>query len=94
MHVASHPHKNLKTLEILGYYGRVSDFELVLYAIENAAGLKKILIDPRHRGQNKVTTVKDFSKIEETAQSSAKRQFESVSLPKGVHLAIRSLVHL
>ncbi|XP_076903733.1 F-box/LRR-repeat protein 13-like [Bidens hawaiensis] len=44
--VAPEGHKHLKLLEIVGYYGRISDLELAVYAIDNAVGCKKIVIDP------------------------------------------------
>ncbi|KAJ0888132.1 putative FBD domain-containing protein [Helianthus annuus] len=44
---APHVHKHLKRLEEMsGYYGRISDLELAVYVIDNAAALKKIVIDP------------------------------------------------
>ncbi|GJX38848.1 F-box domain containing protein [Tanacetum coccineum] len=42
-----HSFPHLKYLEIVGYRGIVSDYQIVLYMIGNAAGtLKKIVIDP------------------------------------------------
>ncbi|GKC26015.1 F-box domain containing protein, partial [Tanacetum coccineum] len=42
-----HSFPHLKHLEIVGYRGIVSDYQIVLYMIGNAAGtLKKIVIDP------------------------------------------------
>jgi hypothetical protein len=40
------PHYYLKVVEIGGYYGGSSAFELAMYFIENAMILEKIIIDP------------------------------------------------
>ncbi|KVI09942.1 hypothetical protein Ccrd_011660 [Cynara cardunculus var. scolymus] len=44
--VAKQPHEHLEVVEIGGYYGRTSDFELAMYFIENGVALKKLVIDP------------------------------------------------
>uniref|UniRef100_UPI001CB8E8BD F-box/FBD/LRR-repeat protein At3g26920-like n=1 Tax=Erigeron canadensis TaxID=72917 RepID=UPI001CB8E8BD len=85
--VASTPHDQLKTFEIVGYYGRISDFELVVHIIENAARLEKILIDTRHHSEKGTTAVKK----EEAERSFAMRrrqQLESITLRDGVDLVI------
>nr|XP_043616051.1 F-box/FBD/LRR-repeat protein At1g78750-like [Erigeron canadensis] len=86
--VASTPHHQLKTFEIVGYSGRISDFELAAHIIENAARLEKILIDTRHQSETVTTGVKNSSKKEEAARSSAMRQLKSISLGDEVDLVI------
>ncbi|PWA89484.1 Nnf1 [Artemisia annua] len=88
-HAASHPHTHLKIFQFMGYYGRNNDLELVLYVINNAIGLKRILIDPRDQNPNNYayTGYRDASKIEEAGRSSAKRKLKSMS-PPGVELVI------
>ncbi|XP_076903731.1 F-box/FBD/LRR-repeat protein At4g26340-like [Bidens hawaiensis] len=85
--VAPEGHKHLQLLEIIGYYGRISDLELAVYAIESAAALKKIVIDPCCHASGEDFPVKDFSKRERAARSSARRQLTPI-LPPGVNLAI------
>ncbi|KAJ0525673.1 putative F-box domain, FBD domain, F-box-like domain superfamily protein [Helianthus annuus] len=80
-------HKHLKVIEIIGYYGRISDLELAVYAIENAAALKKIIIDPRCHAFEVEYTREEFMKREQDARSTAKRQLTPL-LPPGVDLAI------
>lgn len=87
-HAASHPHTHLKIFQFMGYYGRNRDLELVLYVINNAVGLKRILIDPRDQNPKNYTHIgRDASKIEEAGRSSAKRKLKSIS-PPGVELVI------
>ncbi|PWA53122.1 FBD domain, Leucine-rich repeat domain, L domain-like protein [Artemisia annua] len=57
---AKHPHKHLEVVEILGYYGRTSDVELVVYFIYNANALHKIIIDPRYQGILYQVGLKEF----------------------------------
>lgn len=40
------PHHNLKVVEVVGYRGRTNAVEHVMYLIENAVGLERIVIDP------------------------------------------------
>ncbi|KAK1431572.1 hypothetical protein QVD17_08032 [Tagetes erecta] len=87
-HVAApHLHKHLKFLEIIGYYGRISDLELAVYVIDNAVALKKITIDPCCHASEGRLTREDFLKREQAARCSAKRQITPL-LPPGVDLAI------
>ncbi|CAK9183665.1 unnamed protein product [Ilex paraguariensis] len=46
--VARCSHQNLEEVEVFGYYGRKSELELVIYLLENAVALKKIIIDPHN----------------------------------------------
>lgn len=80
-------HEHLKFLEIIGYYGRISDLELAVYAIDNAVALKKIIIDPCCHAYDGDLTSEDMMKREQAARCSAKRQITPL-LPPGVALAI------
>ncbi|KAK6135841.1 hypothetical protein DH2020_030407 [Rehmannia glutinosa] len=62
-------HQFLKLVEIVGYYGRTSDAELVLYFIENAVALQKIIIDPRNQILERSPIGIDQIKKEESAQN-------------------------
>ncbi|KAI7752293.1 hypothetical protein M8C21_012806 [Ambrosia artemisiifolia] len=84
---APNVHQHLRVLEIIGYYGRISDLELAVYAIDNSAALKKIVIDPCCHASEVDFTREDFLKKEQAARSSAKRQLTPL-LPPGVELAI------
>ncbi|KAI7741284.1 hypothetical protein M8C21_021612 [Ambrosia artemisiifolia] len=84
---SAHVHEHLKLLEIIGYYGRISDLELAVYAIDHAAALKKIVIDPCCHASGGDFTREDFAKKQQAARSSAKRQLTPL-LPPGVDLAI------
>ncbi|KAI3783516.1 hypothetical protein L1987_42600 [Smallanthus sonchifolius] len=87
-HVAApHLHEHLKVLEIIGYYGRISDLELAVYVIDNAVALQKIVIDPICHACDGDVTAQDFFKGVKAARSSARRQL-TPTLPPGVHLAI------
>ncbi|KAI3783519.1 hypothetical protein L1987_42603 [Smallanthus sonchifolius] len=67
-HVAApHLHEHLKVLEIIGYYGRISDLELAVYVIDNAVALKKIIIDPICHASDGGLTAEDFLKREKAA---------------------------
>ncbi|PRQ27170.1 putative FBD domain-containing protein [Rosa chinensis] len=39
-------HEYLRVVEVAEYHGRTSDFELVMYLIENAVELEKLVIRP------------------------------------------------
>ncbi|KAJ0542101.1 putative F-box domain, FBD domain, leucine-rich repeat domain superfamily [Helianthus annuus] len=82
-----HVHEHLKLLEMIGYYGRISDVELAVYFIENAAALEKIVIDPCCHASGGDFTTEDFLKREQAARSSAKHQVKPI-LPPGVDLVI------
>ncbi|KAI7741288.1 hypothetical protein M8C21_021616, partial [Ambrosia artemisiifolia] len=84
---AAHVHKHLKFLEIIGYYGRISDLELAVYVIDNAAALKKIVIDPSCHAFGGRLSIQDCLKKQPAARSSAKCQLTPL-LPPGVDLAI------
>ncbi|XP_076903734.1 F-box/FBD/LRR-repeat protein At4g26340-like [Bidens hawaiensis] len=85
--VAPEGHKHLKHVEIIGYYGRISDIELAVYVIDNAATLKKIVIDPSCQAYGDDLTAWDCLKRQRAARSSAKRHLTPL-LPPGVDLAI------
>ncbi|CAI9302662.1 unnamed protein product [Lactuca saligna] len=84
------PYNNLCLLELMWYYGRMSELELVTRIIENAAALKQIVIDPHCQGRignTPVMKLKKNLKIEETARTYAQSQLKSVT-PQGVKLVI------
>nr|XP_043629223.1 FBD-associated F-box protein At4g10400-like [Erigeron canadensis] len=85
---ATHRHEHLKKLTIKGYYGRISDLELVVYVIENSIALKEIVIDPSCVYSSEDLTVEKKLKCEKQARSSAIRQLKSI-VPGGVELIIK-----
>ena len=42
-----YPNEHLKELEIVGFVGRAIDIELIVYLLESATHLEKIVINPR-----------------------------------------------
>ncbi|MFS7968978.1 putative F-box domain, FBD domain, leucine-rich repeat domain superfamily [Helianthus anomalus] len=84
---APHVHKHLKRLEMSGYYGRISDLELAVYVIDNAAALKKIVIDPCCQAFGGRLSKEDCLKRLPAARSSAKHQLTPL-LPPGVDMEI------
>lgn len=40
------PHHNLKEVEVFGYGGRPNEDQLIIYFIENAVSLEKIIVNP------------------------------------------------
>nr|XP_043627687.1 F-box protein At4g09920-like [Erigeron canadensis]XP_043627688.1 F-box protein At4g09920-like [Erigeron canadensis] len=85
---ASHCHKHLKLLKVEGYYGRISDLELVVYVMENAIALQNIVIDPSCLYSREGLTAANKLKVEQQARSSAKRQLQPI-VPQGVELTIK-----
>ncbi|KAA8534056.1 hypothetical protein F0562_031573 [Nyssa sinensis] len=81
------PHQYLKLVEMVGYYGRISDVELAMYFIENAIALQKIVIDPRNQILERTPVGVDEINREEAARSHAKQQLEAKK-PPGVQLVI------
>ncbi|KAL3653484.1 hypothetical protein CASFOL_003165 [Castilleja foliolosa] len=80
-------HKFLKLVEIVGYYGRTSDAELVMYFIENAVSLQKIVIDPRNQILERSPARIEQIKKEESARKRAMQQLVPET-PPGVQLVI------
>ncbi|XP_024969196.1 F-box/FBD/LRR-repeat protein At4g26340-like [Cynara cardunculus var. scolymus] len=88
--VADHPHEHLKRFEFVGYYGRISDLELVMYVVYNAVALQKILLDPRGSTRSGTTTTEASVKAVEVARSFASRQLEkSMPLGRGVEYRLK-----
>ncbi|PWA80837.1 F-box domain, FBD domain, Leucine-rich repeat domain, L domain-like protein [Artemisia annua] len=85
-HAAPHRHEHLKLLEIGGYFGRISDLELAVYVMDNAA-LRKIIIDPVCAAFGGNLIAEDFLKREQAARCSAERELRPI-LPRGVELVI------
>lgn len=84
-----HRFSHLKHLEIGGYRGLVSDFQIALYMIGNAAGtLKKIVIDPSiHPYDARFLTTKESLKIKDASRSHARTEL-SQCMPPWVELAV------
>ncbi|KAL3630591.1 hypothetical protein CASFOL_023575 [Castilleja foliolosa] len=80
-------YKFLKLVEIVGYYGRTSDAELVMYFIENAVSLQKIVIDPRNQILERLPARIEQIKKEESARKHAMQQLVPKT-PSGVQLVI------
>ncbi|CAH9131085.1 unnamed protein product [Cuscuta epithymum] len=82
-------HQNLKVFQYLGYYGRCSDMEVVVFILENCIGLQQIIIDP--------TVQTDFLhepldpgelEQEEVGRSYAKEQLKPI-IPPHIQFVIR-----
>ncbi|KAL7098307.1 hypothetical protein ACP275_09G008600 [Erythranthe tilingii] len=43
----SYKYVHLKEIEFAGYYGRISELELIIHLLENCVSLEKITVDPR-----------------------------------------------
>ncbi|PWA60318.1 FBD domain, Leucine-rich repeat domain, L domain-like protein [Artemisia annua] len=83
-----HPHQHLKLLQFLGYYGRISDFELAAYIIKNAVSLKKVVIDPCCQAWMESQICDEFFiKQERIARSCIQRQLVPI-MPRGVDLVL------
>ena len=82
-----HPHKHREVVEIVGYYGHTSDVELVVYFIDNAKALHKIIIDPRYQVLERTPIGNIQLKKEKAARDCAKKQLEQRT-PEGVELVI------
>ncbi|XP_071922815.1 F-box/LRR-repeat protein At3g58900 isoform X5 [Coffea arabica] len=88
---ASFPLQHLKVVELLGYYGRRSELELVEYFLENAIVLEKLIIDPRDpRNVTFPKTRKERKqekKQEKLARICAKQQIEGL-IPSHIEFSI------
>lgn len=84
-----HSFPYLKRLEISGYCGRDSDFQIALYMIGNAtSSLKKIVIVPScHPYDKDVLTTEKSLKREEAGRSHAKSRLSECT-PPWVELAV------
>ncbi|XP_059458438.1 uncharacterized protein LOC132188042 [Corylus avellana] len=85
------PHYYLKVVEIGGYYGGSSAFELAMYFIENATKLEKIIIDPQYQFRWHETLgiveTKEKQEQEQTGRCRARRQLEA-KVPHRIKLEI------
>ncbi|XP_058223298.1 uncharacterized protein LOC131333015 [Rhododendron vialii] len=80
-------HKYLKVVEMAGYYGGTSDFELAMYFIEIVVALDKVVIDPRCQYSHSIRSP-ESTKCEELAgRSRAYWQFQG-KVPMGVELVL------
>lgn len=79
--------KYFKEVEVSGYYGRTCEVELIVYLLENADALEKIIIDPRNNTSVVgVPRIYDFEE-EKTARICAKQQLQEL-VPEHVELII------
>ena len=84
---ASFPLQHLKVVELLGYYGRRSELELVEYFLENAIVLEKLIIDPRGPRNLKSRKTRKEKKQEKLARNCAKQQLRGL-IPSHVEFSI------
>ncbi|XP_071923899.1 F-box/LRR-repeat protein At3g58900-like isoform X3 [Coffea arabica] len=88
---ASFPLQHLKVVELLGYYGRRSELELVEYFLENAIVLEKLIIDPRDpcnvTWPKTRKERKQEKKQEKLARICAKQQIEGL-IPSHIEFSI------
>ncbi|CAK9183101.1 unnamed protein product, partial [Ilex paraguariensis] len=76
-------HQHLEEVELAGYYGRITDLELVMYFFENAVAFKKIIVDPRDPySLGLPKKIKEIKK-ENAARVRAKQQLKG-RVPAGV----------
>ncbi|XP_059657317.1 F-box/FBD/LRR-repeat protein At4g00160-like [Cornus florida] len=82
----SRPHQYLKVVELIGFVGRKSDYELAMYLIKSAVNLEKITFDPRD--PLLIGTPWEFMETKEkrTARKRAKKL--GTKLPAGATLVI------
>ncbi|KAG5560111.1 hypothetical protein RHGRI_003411 [Rhododendron griersonianum] len=81
------PCPHLEEVELAGYYGRITDLELVRYFVENAVSLKKIVIHPHDRYSPEIPKEIDDIGKENAARVRAKQQLEG-EVPVGIELVI------
>ncbi|CAH9115434.1 unnamed protein product [Cuscuta epithymum] len=83
------PHQHLKVFQYLGYYGRCSDMEVVMFILENCVGLQQIIIDPSVPLAY-LHAPPDLGELEqdEAGRSYAKQQLEPI-IPPHISFAIR-----
>jgi hypothetical protein len=83
------PHNYLKVVEISGYYGGSSDFELAMYFIENATVLEKLIIDPRCQTElcGMASIIENWEAYENLARYRAEQQLKS-EVPSRIKLEI------
>lgn len=81
------PCPHLEEVELAGYYGRITDLELVRYFVENAVSLKKIVIHPHDRYSPEIPKEIDDTGKENAARVRAKQQLEG-EVPAGIELVI------
>ncbi|CAI9111558.1 OLC1v1011809C1 [Oldenlandia corymbosa var. corymbosa] len=85
--VSSPPLQRLKVVEILGYFGRKADDELVMYFLENGTALERIILDPRSPEIMYRKRIKK-PKAEKMARIHAGALFKELMIPSFVELVI------
>ncbi|KAE9453164.1 hypothetical protein C3L33_14934, partial [Rhododendron williamsianum] len=76
MKAVKSPCPHIEEVELAGYYGRITDLELVRYFVENAVSLKKIVIHPHDRYSPEIPKEIDDIGKENAARVRAKQQLE------------------
>lgn len=84
--VVNCPLHHLKEVRLYGYYGRTSELELVMYFLENAIVLEKIIIDPKPYNFHIKWEPKESKRVR-IAREYAKLQLES-EVPSHIELVI------
>ncbi|XP_004292956.1 PREDICTED: F-box/LRR-repeat protein At3g58900-like [Fragaria vesca subsp. vesca] len=75
-----HSRQYLRVVEVAGYHGRISDFELVRYLIENAVELEKLVIHPV-RGWYSYNSRSIAERKEKKERKQATQQLKELVLP-------------
>ncbi|KAL3514095.1 hypothetical protein ACH5RR_026812 [Cinchona calisaya] len=70
--------KHLREIELAGYYGRTSDVELLMYFIENAVALEKIIINPRSQVKSQLPLPIRRTKVQMAAVTTALKEVEQL----------------
>ncbi|KAI3454363.1 hypothetical protein Pfo_011026 [Paulownia fortunei] len=84
--VMTSSYTHLKEVEFVGYYGQISDLELVVHFLENGVALEKIVVDPREPCDYRLKDNDDI-KEEMAARTRARRQLTKKVAP-GINLNI------
>ncbi|CAI9088523.1 OLC1v1022864C1 [Oldenlandia corymbosa var. corymbosa] len=78
------PLKHLKVVELLGYYGRTTEVELVQYFLDNAIALKSIIIDPR---EYRISGRGEHNEEEKFAREHAENQLKAL-IPSNIEFVV------
>ncbi|KAM7486583.1 hypothetical protein LguiA_002592 [Lonicera macranthoides] len=85
------PHERLEEVELAGYYGSKSHQELVIYFLENATALKRIIVRPCDQSHDymklQLPITRDVIMMEKAARRRAKEQLRGI-IPPSIELII------